>query len=279
MSMWQIQRAGVVISIHLKSKAAQEFLGPIVDGLHATQVSSVRDIQLVVDGEAGDWTLTDHEDNFERKLKLDGDLIYHFTDRIVFHVANNAKDVHCIHAAAVAYKDGVIVVPAHSGAGKSTFTTWLVANGFDYITDELILIDKDLKIDGIGRPIQIKANGIEAITPLLTNNNYARGNMANAVPVACLGGKIVEPGSNRLAAFVFPRFERDSGFSFAQLSSAEAGLNLMNNHVNARNLEDHGFRAMMGLIRTTPRYSLKYGGFADLPNDFAQQFKALCTDT
>ena len=37
--MWQIQRAGVAISIHLKSKAAQEFLGPIVDGLHATQVS------------------------------------------------------------------------------------------------------------------------------------------------------------------------------------------------------------------------------------------------
>jgi serine kinase of HPr protein (carbohydrate metabolism regulator) len=277
--MWHIQRAGVEISVRLKSKDAEEFLQPILEGLQATKVRSMRGKRIVVGGKPGSWVLIDRDNDIERKLKLDGDLIYHFTDRIVFHVANNAKDVHCIHAAAVGFKGGVIIVPAHSGAGKSTFTTWLVANGFDYITDELILIDKDLKIDGIGRPIQIKANGIDAIKPLLTSSHYARGNMANAVPVDCLGGQVVKPGSNRLAAFVFPRFERDSGFNFTQLSSAEAGLNLMNNHVNARNLEDHGFRAMMALIRATPRYSLKYGGFADLPNDFAEQLKQLCTAT
>lgn len=82
-------------------------------------------------------------------------MIYHLTDRIVFHLANNAKDVHCLHAACVAVGEQAIVIPANSGSGKSNFTSWLVANGFAYLTDKLILIDAQRKLEGVSRPIQM----------------------------------------------------------------------------------------------------------------------------
>ncbi len=278
MSLWRIQQASVVISVSLKSNAAEAFLEPILQDLHAEPVRNKRGIQLSVGGEVGRWTLNDREHGVERTIKHPGDLVYHLTDRMVFHTANNAVGVHCIHAAAVSHKGGVLIVPAKSGAGKSTFTAWLVANGFDYITDELILINHQHEVEGIGRPIQIKSNGLEAIKPLLVNQDFAQGNLANAIPISSLGGKLFDPLAEQghLAAFVFPQFGRESEFEFSQLSAAQAGLQLMNNHVNARNLEDHGFRAMMALVRATPRYALNYGGFDTLPRDFAAQLKALC---
>ncbi len=281
MSLWRIQRAGVDISVNLTSSAAETFLEPLMHDLRAEPSRSKRGIRLAVGGEVGRWTLNDREHGVERTIKQAGDLVYHLTDRMVFHTANNAEGVHCIHAAAVSYRGGVLIVPAKSGAGKSTFTAWLVANGFDYITDELILLDDQFRVDGISRPIQIKSNGLEAIKPLLVNQDFAQGNMANAIPISSLGGKLFDPNSapSHLAAFVFPQFGRESEFNFSELSAAQAGLQLMNNHVNARNLEDHGFRAMMALVRATPRYALSYGGFDRLPRDFAEQLKARCTAT
>ena len=145
MSIWLIERAGVELTINLKSSAAETLLESVMSAMGAEQVRRKRGFRLVVGGDSGAWELNDRHAKIERKLKLDGDLIYHLTDRIVFHIADNAEGVHCIHAAAVAHGDGVLVVPARSGAGKSTFTAWLVHMGFDYLTDELILINSSVK--------------------------------------------------------------------------------------------------------------------------------------
>ncbi|MEO0368130.1 MAG: hypothetical protein AAF197_05005 [Pseudomonadota bacterium] len=276
MSVWLIDRAGVDISVSLKSSAAEDLLLESMLALNARRVSLSRGVSLRVSGEPGGWHLDDRETAIKRTLKLEGDIIYHLTDRIVFHIANNAKGVHCLHAAAVSHAGGVLIVPANSGAGKSTFTAWLVANGFSYLTDELILLHEDGTLEGVGRPIQIKANGIDAIKHLLNTTDYAQGSLANAIPVSALGGELAQEQDNRLAAFLFPKYKKEEEYTFREMSSAEAGLKLMNNHVNARNLADHGFRTMMELIRTTPRYELYYGGFDTLPTDFADRLRAIC---
>ena len=279
MSLWVLNTAGVEITINLKSPESHDLLQSLVSDMGAQPVKRSKGAVLRVAGRAGKWQLHDKAADIDRTLKLEGDLIYHLTDRVVFHVANNADGVHCIHAAAVSYQGGVIIVPANSGAGKSTFTAWLVANGFKYVTDELILISADMSVQGIARPIQIKANGIDAIRNLLRNSEYFEGSLANAIAPQCLGGEMAEPGGNRLAAFVFPQYTKGSQCEFSELSSAAAGLQLMNNHVNARNLEDHGFRTMMALVRSTPRYELNYGGFDTLPDDFANRLKGICQAT
>lgn len=276
MARWLIDKAGVRLTIRSKSDAAKKLIKIALEAMHAERVSKTRGIKLSVSRDEQEWVLKDHAQGLRRKLKHPGDLIYHLTDRIVFHLADKAEGVHCLHAAAVAKHGRALVIPANSGAGKSSFTTWLCANGFDYLTDELILIDENHKIDGLARPIQIKPHGIDAVEHLIEKPELVqKGKFANALPISSLGGNASQADKHDLSLFVFPQYSKGFDYSFTKLSSAEAGMNLMANHVNARNLEGHGFREMMSIIRNTPCYALKYGGFDKLPSDFAQQLEAL----
>lgn len=278
MSLFLIERGGVSITVKVGSEPAMALIGSTLIGLRAVKVNKSKGIKLSVKGDEEEWHLRDHADDIRRKLSLPGDLIYHLTDRIVYHVADKVSDRHCLHAAAVCKQQRAIIIPANSGAGKSSFTAWLVANGFDYMTDELILIDGDRQIDGLARPIQIKANGVEAVKHLLSSEDALhRGKLANAVPIESLNGQISESSDNVIGMMVFPQYRKGSTFNFDKLSAAEAGMRLMANHVNARNLDGHGFRAMMEMIRQTPCYSLEYGGFDRLPLDFPQQLSDLLT--
>lgn len=272
MARWLIDKAGVRITIHTKSKKAEELIKIALQAMKTERVSKTKGIKLSVSRDDGEWVLRDHSSDLRRKLTLPGDLIYHLTDRMVFHLADKAENTHCLHSAAVAKNGKALVIPANSGAGKSSFTTWLSANGFDYLTDEIILIDEDRKIDGLARPIQIKPHGIDAVQRLIIDQDLVQpGKFANALPVACVGGKASEQVKHDLSLFIFPQYKKDAEYSFTQLSSADAGMKLMANHVNARNLEGHGFREMMDIIRSTPCYALEYGGFDTLPDDFPEQ--------
>lgn len=273
-----LEFAGVALSIHAKTQSAANLVALAIEAMtyEKSDNPDVRSaIPLILGGEDGCWSLSDQTCDLSLNLKQAGDVVYHLTDRIVFHVADKSQGVHCLHAAAVAYNGRAMVIPANSGAGKSTFTTWLAANGFDYLSDELILVSDHGELQAIARPIQIKSHGLEPVLPLLKSpNSIVQGVFANAIPISSLDSNYVQQVQS-LGMFVFPQYQSDASFELSKLSSAEAGMRLMANHVNARNLDGHGFRAMMKLIRNTPCYSLDYGGFDTLPTDFTGQLKAL----
>ena len=272
MSRWLIEQGGIQITVNVKSAAAEELVMAAISAMHPQRVKISQGIKLSVNSEDEQWQLRDHSNDLTRKLKSPGDLIYHLTDRIVFHVADKSDNSYCLHAAAVSVGEHALVIPANSGAGKSSFTTWLVAHQFNYLTDELILVDSQHRISGLARPIQIKANGLDAINSLIINpDGVYEGKLANAVTMTALNGQASDQPSHRLAMMIFPRYNKDSDYQLTKLSSAEAGMSLMGNYVNARNLEGHGFREMMAVIRKTPCYSLQYGGFDKLPSDFKEQ--------
>ena len=286
MSNWLIDKAGVQIRLSSRSQAATDLLANILTSIgKETVAQSIAEptknepvIKLSVDHQEGGWHLCDHSNDQVRTLNNTGDLIYHLTDRIVFHIADKARNAHCLHAASVAMGNNALVIPANSGDGKSSFTTWLLANGFSYITDELILVNAEQQVEGIARPIQIKSHGINAVKHLFTEPSLVHaGNFANAVPVQALAAKISEHRLHALRLFVFPQYREGADYSLVKLSSAEAGMRLMANHVNARNLEGHGFRQMMAIMRSTPCYALEYGGFNTLPDDFADTLATLLT--
>ncbi len=268
MHSWALEYAGVEISLESGSYEAIELIEQALVGLNMWPSRQSNAIRIGLERRNDGWLLKDHYSNLELEIALLGDVIYHLTDRLVFHVANNASHRHCVHAAAVGINGKSIVIPASSGAGKSTFTCWLVANGFKYISDELVLVDESGAMNGVARPIQIKASGLHAIQPLLKEGSkmYA-GKQANAIPVSAIGGEFCDADS-RLAAFVFPTYSAGTGYDFKRLDSANAGMKLMSNHVNARNLDGHGFKAMMALIRKHPCFELEYGGFECLPSNF-----------
>jgi hypothetical protein len=274
------ERAGVQLTLHTHDRGADELVTAALAGLQLQAINRARGIKLSVTSvDAGNaWRLQDHSTDLRRKLESSGDLIYHLSDRMVFHIADKAQGKHCLHAAAVCESGSALVIPANSGAGKSSLTAWLVANQFEYLTDELILIDDTYHIEGIARPIQIKAAGLGVIEPLLDNDaQIYPGSLANAVPASSLGGVYSTQSEVRIGAILFPRYRAGAGYELKKLSSAEAGMQLMSNHVNARNLQDHGFRAMMQLIRDTQCFKLEYGGFDHLPADFSSVISGLLT--
>lgn len=276
MARWLIDKAGVQLTVKTNSEAATDLVAGALKDMGAELRKTTRGIKLSVEHEEGAWHLCDHSNNLRRKLKEAGDLIYHLTDRIVFHIADKAVDTHCLHAASVASGANALVIPANSGDGKSSFVTWLVANGFAYLTDELILVNSEQQVQGIARPIQIKAHGIEAVEHLFKDKSLVHaGKFANAVPIDTLAGSLSEQPFHKLRLFIFPRYQAGAAYQLTPLSSGEAGMRLMANHVNARSLEGHGFREMMAIIRNTPCYALEYGGFDTLPADFAKQLGSL----
>jgi len=250
MARWLIDIAGVQLTVKAKHGPARDVVELALASMHTSEVKSAHGIKLSVKHNDEGWEVIDHSNNLRHKLTHSGDVIYHLTDRIVFHVADKASDVHCLHAAAVAKGGNALVIPANSGAGKSSFTTWLVANGFEYLTDELILVNEANELDGIGRPIQIKSHGLDAIDHLIEDKSLLqKGRFTTALPVSCLGGVEVAAAQQALTMFVFPKYKAGAEFSFKPL--------------------------MMALIRNTACYSLEYGGFDTLPGNFSEQLSGL----
>lgn len=278
MQHWLYARGGVQLTITAADEHAASLLSLALGGMGLASTPQIQGIQLLVTTLAANarWSVQDSSTGAVRELSQVGDLIYHLSDRVVFHIADKTLGQHCLHAAAVSGAGTALVIPASSGAGKSSLTAWLVAHGFAYLTDELILVDSANHIQSIARPLQIKSAGLNAISPLIQNNaEVFNGRIANAITASALGGHVGAEKQYPVGAFLFPQYGEHLAYKFARLSSAEAGLRLMSNHVNARNLQDHGFRRMMQLIRETPCYGLEYGGFVSLPDNFSAQLREL----
>lgn len=61
-----------------------------------------------------------------------------------------------VHAAVVAGPRGVLVVPGHSGLGKTTLTAALVRAGFEYLSDEVLAVDRSTgEVYRFARPLSL----------------------------------------------------------------------------------------------------------------------------
>lgn len=64
-------------------------------------------------------------------------LVSHFEHRMVDTAIQRAMDHHVLHAGAVASPAGTCLIVGESGAGKTSLTLWLWANGLRLVTDDL----------------------------------------------------------------------------------------------------------------------------------------------
>ena len=277
MSFWRFEFGEISITLEIVNADTAKLITTAFSTLNLQPSESVDGLVLKVNtSNAGSWELVDKAGETQRVISTTGDLVYHLSDRIIFHVADKTRSGHCLHAASVAADGLAMVIPAESGSGKSSLTAWLVANGFKYLTDELICIDRHQLLSAVSRPIQIKTPGLAVIEALLVPGAQVhKGRFANAITAADLGGAMASQSPHEIGLILFPSYQSSSKFTLKKMSSAEAGMRLMSNHVNARNLQDHGFRAMMKLIRQTPCYSLEYGGFEHLPLNFNDDLRQL----
>ena len=122
-----------------------------VPGLE-TVAQSVLAHLAVADNRPFDVALDVQQDSLGCSLFCNGELVAHCTSeeelapllhgQVLLNAYARTDCLTAIHAAAISNGDSCIVLPATSGSGKSTLTAALIASGFQYCTDELVLLKR-----------------------------------------------------------------------------------------------------------------------------------------
>jgi hypothetical protein len=186
-------------------------------------------------------------------------------DTSIYNLADKCSSGLLFHAACLSWKGKGIIMPAQSGHGKTTLSAWLLSNGFDYLTDELVYLPLESRQAlCFGRPLNVKYGAREIIDELLGDNkdddSIVAGPIAMLVPPRLVraDNKTVEPEVDMV---FFPHYRADTEFSLEKLSAAQTGMALMSCLVNARNLAGDGFPATVSLAKKIPAYQITYPSF------------------
>jgi len=192
-------------------------------------------------------------------------LAYILMNEVIYHCINSDESNIALHAGAVCNGNRGLLLPGKSGKGKSTLTGWLVLNGFQYLTDELIFLRNDGVILPFTRPINLKVTpGHESwLLADASESDIICGDSAAMISHRKLNPDY-SPVSPRLTDIIFPEYKAGSRLVFEEISPAKSCLYLLQSHVNARNLDGHGVAELSAIIRHCRSYKLTYSRFADL---------------
>lgn len=218
--------------------------------------------------------------NGEKKLyfgESSYSLAYIFVNGIIYQSIVKNDRGHVIHSAAVGYEGRGVLLPGNSGSGKSTLTAWLVAQGANYLTDELVLLSTDeQRIYPFTRPISVR-NISDTILESFFKGDRDKtliGDDGYMLPHRLLNPNF-SPDTPNLSLVIFPEYRPGAHVSLTKLSDGMACSRLISCYVNARNIEEHGISRLADIVRKTPVYHLVYSSFDDLPLVFGDIFPNL----
>ncbi len=198
-------------------------------------------------------------------------LAYTLMNEVIFHCISDNESHHALHAGAVCKGERCIILPGKSGNGKSTLTSWLVKNGFHYLTDELVFLDSTAHVLPMTRPISLKVTPTHEswLLPEYYSKNIISGEEGSMIPHRLLNPDFTvrQP---QLTDVIFPEFKPDVEPCLQQLSPGKSSLYLLQSHVNARNLSGHGVSELASIVRRCRSFTLTYGSFSELEELISQ---------
>jgi hypothetical protein len=197
-----------------------------------------------------------------------GQICTYLVGEIIHDLIDGNQSELMLHAACVARGGLGVLLPGRSGAGKSTLTGWLLSRGFDYLTDEIVCIHTGShEVSALTRPLNIKNPGLRAIRAHFGEDfgrdEVLEGSISCLVPYR-LFGAAKAPDRVAIHAVVFPEFRNGEPFQLQPLSTARTAMQLMQNFVNARNHEQHGFHDISAFSRSVQGFQLRYSEFDQL---------------
>lgn len=171
------------------------------------------------------------------------------------------------HSACVAAGDQGVLICHGSGTGKSTLAAWMVADGFDYLTDEVALSSgDDYSLTGLTRSVVLKS-GSRFVIDRWVSGDTGSGQYDFADGSCWIDPELLRPGSVRQSALprllIAPRYDPASTLTADPMTSGQTTFHLMQHLVNARNFHDHGMRAAADLARRVKGYTLTYPDCAE----------------
>jgi hypothetical protein len=236
-----------VVGAHLKHCSGEN--GPIIANYKITTVNNT-DYKVSVDGS-----------DLSSGLNYDQTLWILMQDVITRLNGISTTDL-VFHAAALALDNRGIIICGQSGCGKSSIAAWLTANGFQYLTDEVISLPRNSdEIRGLCRSIVLKHGSAFIWQRWLSKkdaDDFLHFNDDSAWIEPALFYKDAARASVKPWVLIFPRFVPEAEFLAKRLTPANALFRLLQCLVNARNFPDHGMSATTRLARQVTSYSLVY---------------------
>jgi hypothetical protein len=195
----------------------------------------------------------------------DGTVAEFLLGDVCHHLADQSKDGILLHAAVLTWRGFGVLLPGGIGAGKTTLTTWLVAKGLDYLTDEMAFVPHGADyIEAFTRPLNLKKSSRPALRSTFDCGAFTDLILMSAdsdlIPPRILKSDNIL-STPQLGLIVFPQYLPDCAGEVQPLSRAQAGLALMQSLVNARNLPEYGFSEIARLAQSVPAYKLRYSQF------------------
>jgi len=178
------------------------------------------------------------------------------------------KEYLFLHAGALAKNNKAVLLPGPSGSGKSTLTLGLLNYGYQYLTDEVVVIDlSDLRVLPFQRPIYIYGWQSVASAEVEKFFKFYRfkeryGNTMQPWQYAVPQQEAVLPKdtSFEVAWIVFPTYNETQKDSYLKpMSRAAAVFNLMQNGWNTQYSTDLGLQLCSELVKKADCYELVMG--------------------
>jgi len=199
-------------------------------------------------------------------LETDAEPFYifmHLIRDVMARLATQGQPGLVFHAAGLACDQRGLILCGASDSGKSTLTARLIGAGFDYLSDELIVIRlQPYEMSGLARPLLLKEGSAFVWEQwLISEANESQLNFFNGV--AWLDPELLRPDCIELKAaptlLIFPRYTNHASLTARPLSAAETLFHLMPQLVNFENLPNRGFPPTQHLARQITAYRLIYG--------------------
>ncbi len=167
-----------------------------------------------------------------------------------------AHDHLVIHAGAVGYPGGAVLLPAPPESGKSTMTAALTAVGFTYFSDEAALIDPSSgSLVPFPRALWLEEGSVAALEALLRGRGaLARSGGSHVAPARLNGGKIACPSPIRHV--VFPTYVPKTRTRLTPITRGEAAVELGRNSLNLDTFGSWGVDVLARVVRGADAHRL-----------------------
>ena len=208
------------------------------------------------------------QDNGARwQFPTEDDLLLFLMTSLLTSLNGECRSGLLFHAACVAEGERGILISNASGAGKSTLAAWLVAEGFQYLTDEVVIASvEDHSLRGLARSVGLK-RGSRFVVDQWVQADSDPGLRTFRDGSTWVDPELLHPNSVRTQAqpqlLIAPQYTPNTAFTALPMSAGQATFHLMQHLVNARNFPDHGLGATAQLARRVVGYSLNYSNCAD----------------
>ena len=164
------------------------------------------------------------------------------------------------HAGGVAVAAQGILLCGPTGSGKSTLVAQLLADGFTYLSDEVVALPLDsLQLSGFARSLVLKVGSafLWQAAPTSDDLLFLPDGLTWISPTFWGHDCVQQQATPQL--LLFPRYEANSALMLRPLSPATAAFHLIQHLVNARNLPQHGLPVVKQLAQTIPAYEIHFG--------------------